>query len=157
MRAWRGHVLPWEQPASDVTGVREAEEMAHDDASAGLHFSACITTLICKCNELTMTRTTKWMYIYMYIISCVMHVYFLSLICEIWMWFEFEFEFICLMYFIWIYIYACFIFLIQEIIYRGGQIIKPATANQHNHGGPQKVPAAVNLFIAAGDVTCPPW
>ena len=70
-----------------------------------------------------------------------MSAYFLSLICEIWMWFEFEFEFICLMYFIWIYIYACFIFLIQEIIYQGGQIIKPATANEHNSGGPQKVSA----------------
>jgi hypothetical protein len=42
------------------------------------------------------------------------------------------FEFICLLY-----------FLIQEIIYRGGQIIKPAMANQHNHGGPQKVSAVV--------------
>jgi hypothetical protein len=42
------------------------------------------------------------------------------------------FEFICLLY-----------FLTQEIIYRGGQIIKPATVNQHNHGGSQKVPAAV--------------
>ena len=144
MHTWMGHVLQWQQSASDFTEVREAKEMAHDDASVGLHLSACITTLICKCNELTMTRTTKWMYIYiyMYIISCVMSAYFLSLICEIWMWFEFEFEFICLLYFIWIYMPAVF-FLIQEIIYRGGQIIKPATANQHNRGRPQKVSAVV--------------
>ena len=67
-----------------------------------------------------------------------MPAYFLSLICEIWMWIEFEFEFICLLYFIWIYMPAVF-FLIQEIIYRGGQIIKPTTANEQNRGGPQKV------------------
>ena len=143
MRAWRGHILPWEQPASDVIGVREAEEMAHDDASAGLHLSACITTLICKCNELTMTRTTKWMYIYVYYLMCNVCILFkfnLWNLDVIWIWI-----------WIWIYmpavfylnLYACCIFLIQKIIYRGGQIIKPATANQYNHGGPQKVSAAV--------------
>ena len=47
-------------------------------------------------------------------------------------------------------LYACYIFLIQEIIYQGGQIIKPATANPHNRDGPQKVSAAVNQLIAAG-------
>ena len=41
-------------------------------------------------------------------------------------------------------------FLIQKIIYRGRQIIKPATANEHNRGGPQKVSAAVNRLTAAG-------
>ena len=65
-----------------------------------------------------------------------MPAYFLSLICEIWMWFEFEFEFE------FNYMPAVF-FLIQEIIYRGGQIIMPATANEHNRGGPRKVSAAV--------------
>ena len=34
-------------------------------------------------------------------------------------------------------------FLIQEIIYRGGQIIMPATANEHNRGGLCTVSAAV--------------
>jgi len=34
-------------------------------------------------------------------------------------------------------------FLIQEIIYRGGQIIMPATANEHNRGGRCTVSAAV--------------
>ena len=65
-----------------------------------------------------------------------MPAYFLSLICEIWMWFEFEFEFE------FNYMAAVF-FLIQEKIYRGGQMIMPATANEHNRGGLCTVSAAV--------------